>query len=479
MKKYMLLYSIWSLLVWCSCDSFLDKQPRGSAIAESTEHYNGLFNSVEFMNLSLGVSYYSYWKSDEILFTPECYTHLAGMASYPQSIINAFQYRENVYREDENCQEWATCYKNIYTYNVITNGVLKATGDELSKKYLYAEARVSRAYLHFLLAQWFAMPYNESTAATELAVPIVTEANSQASEFERATVKQLYDFVTTEMEAACPDLEERNEHKMRVYKATGYTMLGKVYWMMGKYDKAIAPLTTAKEIIENDPTTYFYDYNEEQAPFGYQEISMGDLDGLIPYKFRSHEVLFNKQNPLMLSFYAQYYDQVVPFLKPEVYALFDEYDLRRNRIVTQNAYGEPLPYPSAVFPGSMVNFGVELPELYLMLAESEARAGSESNARSLLLALREKRMLSGHAAIPAEVVSREDLIRFCVDEQTREFVGTGYRWYNIRRLWNDPLFQDMKPITHSDGTATYTLQEAQLKMEIPETVLIWNENWRK
>lgn len=479
MKKHILLYSIIGFLFCCSCDNFLDKQPRGNAIAETTEHYNGLFNDVTFMNLSLGVAYYSYWKSDEIIFTPDCYTYLAGFASYPQSITNAFQYQEKVYRDDENCQEWAGCYKNIYTYNVIANGVLDATGDELQKKHLYAEARVSRAYLHFLLAQWFAVPYNESTAATDLAVPIVTEANSQTSQFERATVKELYQFVTTEMEAACPDLEERNEHKMRIYKATGYTMLGKVYWMMGKYDQAIAPLKTAKAIIENDPTTYFYDYNEEQAPYGYDELSMENLDALIPYKFRSHEVLFNKQNALMLSFYAQYYDQIVPFIKPEFYQLFDEYDLRRNQIITKNAEGNPLPYPSAVFPGSRINYGVELPELYLMLAESEARAGSEDNARHLLEALREKRMLTGHAAIPADVVTKEDLIRFCVDEQTREYIGSGYRWYNIRRLWNDPLFQDMKPITHSDGSGTYTLKESQLKMEIPETVLMWNENWRE
>lgn len=479
MKKSYLSYSLAALLFCGSCDNFLDKQPRGNAIAESTEHYNGLFNNVQLMNLSFSESYYSYWKSDEIIFTPRCYTDLAGFSSYPQSIANAFQYREKVYREDENCLEWANCYNHIYTYNVIVNGVPDATGDEIQKKYLLAEARVSRAYMHFLLAQWFAMPYNESTADSEPAVPIVTKANSQVNQFERATVKQLYDFVTTEMEAACPDLEERNEHKMRIYKATGYTLLGKVYWMMGKYDRAIAPLTTAKAIIENDPTTYFYDYNEEQEAFGYEEMSMEDLDAIIPYKFRSHEVLFNKQNALMLSFYANYYAQVVPYLKPEFYALFDEHDLRRNRIITKDNASEPLPYPSAVFPGSMINFGVELPELYLMLAESEARAGSTDNARRLLLELREKRMLTGHAAIPADVRTQEELIRFCVDEQTREFIGCGHRWYNVRRLWNDPLFQDMKPITHYDGTATYTLKEPQLKIEIPETVLIWNENWRE
>ncbi|MDR0295687.1 MAG: RagB/SusD family nutrient uptake outer membrane protein [Prevotellaceae bacterium] len=481
MKKTKYIFLIMAgLLVLSSCEKFLDEPPRGMGIAKDVTEYNGLFNTISLMNLDLGISYYSYWKNDENLFIQQSYNSLLQMAdlyanAISQSVINAFQYKDKVYRADEECAEWIQPYKQIYTYNLIANGVTDATGPETQKKYLEAEARVTRAYMHFLLAQWFAMPYNEATAATELAVPIVTKASTQDNNFTLATMEELYKFVTDEMETYCPQLEERTNHKRRVYKAAGYTMLGKVYWMMGKYDKAIAPLTKAKELLNGDSEVSFYDYNVVQTSYGYTEIGIMALAGtVIPVKLNSNEVLYLKQNALSyLSLYAAYFGTIVQYLKPEIYAMYDNNDLRRNLIVTAG-----MPQPYAGMPGAMVNLGVELPELYLMLAESEARAGSESNARSILQAYREKRMLTGHAAIPATVVSKNDLIRFCVDEQTREYVGTGHRWYNIRRLWDDPLFQDMKPITHSDGAATYTLQEAQLKMEIPETVLIWHEDWR-
>lgn len=113
------------------------------------------------------------------------------------------------------------------------------------------------------------------------------------------------------------------------------------------------------------------------------------------------------------------------------------------------------------------------------MAECEARAGLESESRRILEEFRGYRLLSGFEIIPQSVQTKNDLIRFCVEEQTREFVGTGYRYYNVRRLWNDPLFQDWKPITHTVGSQVYTLEETQLKTAYPETVLIWNEEWRK
>lgn len=53
------------------------------------------------------------------------------------------------------------------------------------------------------------MPYNEATAEMEWAIPIVKEANTQAKKYDRATVKELYSWITSEMEEACPLLKKR------------------------------------------------------------------------------------------------------------------------------------------------------------------------------------------------------------------------------------------------------------------------------
>lgn len=136
-----------------SCDSFLDEAPRGKAIATSVNEYNGMFNTTLFMNLSLSHDYYAFWRSDDLIFTPDCYSQLDMNTFYGSSIKNAFQYKQEVYRGDQESSEWVEPYKQIYVFNSIVNGVMSATGSEKEKLYLQSEARVSRAYMHFLLAQ--------------------------------------------------------------------------------------------------------------------------------------------------------------------------------------------------------------------------------------------------------------------------------------------------------------------------------------
>ncbi len=492
MKQYNKIFVIWmtAAMLLCSCDSFLDEQPRGIAIAEKTEHYNGMFNTNDFMNFQH--EDYAYWLNDFILLPEECQEGLfSGTSMYDnaESIIEAFKYETEIYRPTENCLAWETCYGDIYTYNVIVNGVMDSEGGtEAQKKALQAEARMSRAWMHFILAQKFSKPYDPSYADTELTIPIVTEANSMEKTFERATMKDFYNFISTEMEAACPDLEDRIGYNMRIYKTTGYALLGKYYWMIGEYEKALEPLRIAYERLKNEPDFYLRDLNKIQEKYGYEEVPAMDLfmtengsdpDCMIPYSWANTEIMFLKQNTSFMGpLYFGLIGMVTYYLKPECYDMFDEHDLRRNLIPTMGPYGTPTPYPVGCMNGNMCNHGVEIAEVCLALAECEARVGSQDNAKDVLVNFRKYRVRTGYEGIPETVQSQDDLIKFCLREQDREFMGRHHRFYNLRRLWNDPLFQEQKPITHSDGTNTYTMTEDNLYLKIPETVLKWNENWR-
>lgn len=121
----------------------------------------------------------------------------------------------------------------------------------------------------------------------------------------------------------------------------------------------------------------------------------------------------------MRNYYLPYYNMApTDYLKPEIYVLFSEKDLRRNLISTKNTLGESLPYPYCGALGAHTNLGCALPEVYLMLAECEARAGSESEAKRILKEFRSYRLLDGYEDVPASVKTKEELIRFCVEEQT-------------------------------------------------------------
>lgn len=479
MKKYLLyiLPVVLCELTLSGCNDFLDEQPRGMAIAEDVSVFDGMFNTADLMNMNVSL-YYPYALSDEIIWT-ESESDVQLMAStYGNTMFNAYQYKDKIYNDNQKCEMWESCYNKIYAYNVIANGVPDASGSDKEKQYLEAEARASRAFMHFLLAQWFAMPYEEATAASELAVPIVTEANTQVFDYQRATVKELYEWVVSELEYAAPRLEDREEHKMRVYQPTGYALLGKVYFFMHQYDKAREALRKAYDMLQESETVYLTDQNEVQEEFEYMEIDPMTLSDIIPYTFNNNEVLWCKQNPSSGSFYFAYYGMQTGLIQDKFFDMYEEGDLRRNMINTYDADGYPLDHPTACIVGSFPCLGITLPEVILMLAECEARVGSAQSARDILTAFRTTRMLAGYENIPEDVTSKNDLIRYCVDEQTREFIGTGYRWYNIRRLWSDPIFQDWKPICHEYEGEVFTLQEAQLKQEIPESIMRWNNSWR-
>lgn len=474
-------------LALTGCDSFLDDQPRGKAIAETTDEYNGMFNTIEFMNLSMAD--YNHWLNDDIRMTPELFSQVSSWAYdlKQSSVERAYRLEKNVYETTENCVAWQSCYKNIYTFNVIANGVMESTGGtEAEKKAVRAEARISRAWMHFILAQMFAPMWKPGVNDDELAIPIVKEANTQASDFERATLKDLYEFIITEMEESCPDLLDRKEHNMRVYKTTGYALLGKMYWMTGQYDKAIEPLKVAYERLQSDKTCYLRDFNELMAQYDYQPLTPEQLydeniagNHLLPYTWGNPEMLWVKQNTNFMGiFYLYYMNMVQYYLNPEVFNLFDENDLRRNLLTTVQSDELGKEMIVGAIRDQTQNYGVEIPEVYLALAESEARAGDEANARKVIEEFRSYRVRTGHEGVPASVQTKAQLVKFCLDEEHREFLGRLQRVWNLRRLWDDEYFQSEKPIMHDDGEKQYTMSEDNLFFDLPETILQWNPNWR-
>ena len=72
----------------------------------------------------------------------------------------------------------------------------------------------------------------------------------------------------------------------------------------------------------------------------------------------------------------------------------------------------------------------------------------------------------------------DELIKFIVAERVREFVGYGNLWFDMRRLWDDPLFAFMKELyTHTDGEKVYTLTEERLTMQIPPQITAWHPEY--
>src|SRR5690606_7313662 len=216
-------------------------------------------------------------------------------------------------------------YSLNYIYNLVANGVMDVEdGTENQKKALLAEARVSRAYMHFWTAQLFALPYNEASATTDLGVPLIMEANTELKDLKRATLKETYDFITSEIETSIGDLPHETYNRNRISKAAGYYILGEVYFYMKKYDQALLAFRNANTFLKqtNIPVDV-YDYNVKVPTWfiGFMP-NMGLLNH--PNPFISEETILVKQSAAPI--YSAMASHTV--LHNEVYNLFSASDLR-------------------------------------------------------------------------------------------------------------------------------------------------------
>src|SRR5258708_32564952 len=78
-------------------------------------------------------------------------------------------------------------------------------------------------------------------------------------------------------------------------------------------------------------------------------------------------------------------------------------------------------------------------DVYLLRAECKARTNDLTGAIADVETLRKNRMPANVVAVPAGL-SQTDLIKFILDENTREFAVLSYNCFTTRRLTPDPMF---------------------------------------
>ena len=462
-KIYSLALFTLFLLSSCNSDDFLNVKPRGKDIPSTYAHYNGLLSSALCYYGTEGNLYFPLL-SDEFYTTSTGLVNIASKMQGPQG-GKCFRYEDNIYNSDDAASDWSY-NSSLYTYNLIINDVLNATdGTEKQRLSVQSEARVMRAWLFFCSAQIFCKPYNESTAASDAGVPIVTTADSNLSNFERGTLKSLFTFIISEMEEACPNILNSTNHIYRTEKGDAYQMLGMVYFYMQKYDKALAALRLAKQYQTANGTLQLNNMNdqtdetitEQKIPF-YQDVE-------------NTRLLYTSITAG--SYYQSDYEyNPTLYVKDKYYNLFSDSDRRRCRFISDETG-----HCATTIEEMM---GTTTPDLYTILAECEARVGDESEARSLLFTLRESRMPETEAAIPDEVNTKNKLVRFCIEERIREILGSGRFLFEMRRLWNDSDFAYLKTdYKHVvvDTNESYPLSENRLTLKIAPKVMAWNSSW--
>lgn len=463
MKKYIIIL-VCALSFW-SCTDYLNVKPRGYDIASRIEHYRGLLYGSDMAMLYTSFPY----------MCMECYTDEDGYSNAYSTVgsyvCNGYKWERDIYREDQECGEWNSFTTLLYNYNVIISEVMNAEdGTQEEKLAILSEARMLRAWCTFMMSSFFGE------------VPIVKVASTMENEFKLSSIEEVNEFVLTEMKESVEYLADESEHYLRVFKPTGYGLYGKILFMLGKYDEALVQLQKCYDMLKNQSARYLIDYRPLMS-------ANGDIDYQVRADVNPERLLYVMAMPrLWDSVNAAMYNMLMFGVRNDLLERFfpDRHDCRlafhssvSSGVSAYKKYSAKEVY-AANMSNIVTNVGLDLSEIYTMYAECLARSGDTAGAADVLVELRAARMDEGHEAIPSEIVSKEDFVRFAFDERMREQFGFGTSWFDMKRVWDDPLFQDLKPLyTHTVGSQTYTLSADALYMAYPPTVTAWHPEYAK
>lgn len=450
-------------------NSFLEVEPKGKLLAQKTIDYDLMFNN-STLAVPGPVIDGQILLGDEVTIIDPHYA-LAGVREF-----RLFSYADIIYESSEDAVEMSALMKSLYTYNKIAVEVMDSKGgSDLQKKALKAEALLNRAWIYFMLNNYYGKPYHTSTSASDLSYPIITVADVTETNFKRATVQEVYDFIISDLQTAIAGLPVNPTGRARGAKAAAEALLGKVYVFMDNYKDGLTQFNNA---IDHLPTNYsvrLYNYNITMANnglWGYNSVT-SSLTYILgaPNLPDNEENLLAKQIPNSYTFISP-----VLLLNKKTADLYEPTTDLRLRFFTRRALGATADF---TVPGVLrrngpvaTQVGLTLPDIYLLRAECKARASDVAGAKIDLELLRKNRMSSG---FEVNITDKTEMIKFIIDERTREFALQGYRWFDMRRLSTDPIFAGTKYVHNyvkSTGEVVpYALKPERFVFKFSEKVI--------
>jgi hypothetical protein len=474
LKRYIPSIVLLSLVVLCSCqDDFLEIIPKGSQVAVTTADYALLMNAPNLYNHGPAGGLREFvLMGDEVAAEADFF----GNQSRPFSPL-AFQWADVIFNNNELPLDLQDQTGEIYTLNKVINEVMASqNGTEAEKTSIQAEAKVRRAFVNFLWVNSYGKPYEASSATTDPAFPIITEASIAATTFKRASVQEMYDFIIKDLKEAIAVLPAQNIVLTRASRASASALLGKVYLFMGRFTDALPYLEAALTDVATSPIpVHLHDYNVALGPGG----SFLPIDSYVGPANGPGNIFNDFTESIQANTFTGGPYDGNPFennglvLTPDAAALYGASDLRLLLYTDMNTDGTPNSGGRIRKYGvTYIKFGMQLSELYLLLAEVRARTNDLAGAVADVETLRKHRMPEADAAVPPAIAADQTaLIKFIIDERIREFAMEGYRWFDMRRLSVDPIFTGMA-FTHTlysaSGNTTYTLRQPErLVLQIP------------
>ena len=443
------------------CNDYLDIKPKGEKIPTTVSDYETLLNYESVQKVS--DTYPAYLTDDVFLPDVAEGTATPGLNSVDQSIRNLYLFKKEVFGDAQDDGFWFASYNRIYYYNTVIDNIMNADGsDEQQKLSIRAEALISRALEYLYLVNGYAKYYDVRTAESDPGVPLILDEDISKKNLVRASVKDVYAQIQSDLQAALPNLPAQPKgNAFRASKAAGYGILAKMYLYMGNYAEA---LKAANEVLEiNNSLLDLKKYAVVKV-----QNSIGRTN--VPQDIDNPENIYIKFAPYVYGLSSKV------FGSDELISLFSEDDMRLQVYFTKNFRN--IPTDKYVWaPYLRANLAVSSPEIYLIAAECEAREGSIERAIALINKLRDNRIKNNTDIVATD---RNDALQKVLEERRRELAMSGMvRYIDLKRLNQESQFA--KTVTHVTGEGTFRLEPNSplYVLPIPAKVMRFNKNSMK
>lgn len=369
---------------------------------------------------------------------------------------------------------WDGLYKRINVCNMVLELIDEQPenkiGDAEQKARVKGEAYFLRAEYYFLLVNLYGLPYNPSTADTDLGVPVKLTGSIEDVEFSRSTLNETYAQILSDLEEAIRLLEGKT--RKSVYRADYFTALllrSRVHLYMQNWEKAAEDASKVLA-VKGELLNYASKLPGDDCIYKDSPETIFSMGGYtIASAFADGESMWG-------STLAPTY-----FVSAEMKELYGKNDYRKNLFIGESEVwqytdvfrkvnGQRSKYNVFCSVSSTCLF--RTPEAYLIYAEAMAYLGRESESLAKLNTYLATRM---ELSEPLDLTGNA-LIDFIREERAREFLLEGHRWFDLRRytvcqpypwsktITHDFLFYDNYSVSYAER---YVLQEYDPAYTLP------------
>lgn len=414
MKNYLINTCLClSTFSFSACQKWLDAKPDISiGIPASLKDFQLMMDNTG--NLNQGWPWLTEIAADYTVFNDTYYPTAWDQAKNAYTWSHTYPYTASL--------DWggggSAPYQKTLIVNTVLDGLTRIQLDGIVEIQQYnnirGQALFTRAKAFYELAQEFAPPYDELTAATDLGIPLRLAPDISVLS-QRSTLATTYTQIIADLKLA-KDLVPVNQiYKTRASKPACFAMLARVYLSMRKYNEAK---------IAADSCLALYN-----TLIDYRKLNVSS-----PYPFNqlNEEVLYHNTIVNTTS------NGNTLLVDSSLYNSYAYNDLRRSLYFnTLNGRGYIF---KGSYAGNILMFnGLATDEVYLIRAECLAREGQMLAALKDLNILMVNRWKDG-AFTEFTAGSADEALVLILAERKKELLRRNTRWTDLRRLNKEPKF---------------------------------------